>query len=762
MKHVHLMFFLCFCVFFAQAEVEFKNLDLSNKDELLFTARTDLPGQTGYETAFVSDLSKGTLEQLTFYPEEISLLDDADILQIQNRFGVFRSSSGLSGMKAVEGFPAFARGSQVQEGKIISASASPDGAYLLYIVPTSNAFGRLMLLDVKNSTDTIIAQSIEYSIRSFPASWSKDSEFFVYEKAQEIYYYSMAQFEGKRISAESYRKISPGRVNCVRWSDDGNMYLINENLLYRIKPAELFTRTLYAGIISVGTIVGKVPFPYEPNFDSFFVSPDGNKMLFNKEGRNIFLFYVNPDDFSDSGKTASLPYLFLPANTRVLSILWPETDSVTVITESLLNGTRQAGAYRIDIPRDRAGLGLAQSFKKLDESEAKSAELSPDKTKIAVINKTGVSIRKYSDWSLIRKIDFESPIASLWKNNEELVISGGKTVELCKISDGSKTLISISQVDAYGFSKITGKVQLQVQKKAYERVDGAFKTVSEYLVYDSSNARDNKRVYLDSVQAGSYKNTIMVRSVSGLGTTQLILPGSRTYKPFPDKEDDRNDDIFDHGSRIRRREVALVFNLIDTQEGLTSVLNVLKDYDLSASFFVNGEFIRRNPGAIKEIAASGHEIGSLFFSNFDLTDSRYKLDSDFIKRGLARNEDEYFEATGRELSLIWHAPNYVVSEDIVKAGKSMNYTYIGRDVEPMDWISEHDSFRLPGSYFPAHVIVERIISQKKPGSIIPIRIGIPPGGRVDYLYNELDLVINALINEGYSIVSVSTLIEHTK
>ena len=69
---------------------------------------------------------------------------------------------------------------------------------------------------------------------------------------------------------------------------------------------------------------------------------------------------------------------------------------------------------------------------------------------------------------------------------------------------------------------------------------------------------------------------------------------------------------FTHGSRIRRREVSLVFNAIDSVEGLTEILGVPSNYGVRATFFVNGEFIRRHPGAVKEIADSGHEVGSLF------------------------------------------------------------------------------------------------------------------------------------------------------
>ena len=55
-----------------------------------------------------------------------------------------------------------------------------------------------------------------------------------------------------------------------------------------------------------------------------------------------------------------------------------------------------------------------------------------------------------------------------------------------------------------------------------------------------------------------------------------------------------------------------------------------------------------------------------------------------------------------------------------------------------------------------------MIKDKKPGSIIPIRVGEVENGRKDYLFQNLDLLINGLISKGYSMVPVKVLMEHAK
>jgi peptidoglycan/xylan/chitin deacetylase (PgdA/CDA1 family) len=275
-------------------------------------------------------------------------------------------------------------------------------------------------------------------------------------------------------------------------------------------------------------------------------------------------------------------------------------------------------------------------------------------------------------------------------------------------------------------------------------------------------ATNDYRVYTQPIDRGNYANMIMVRNLKGLATAPLFPYKTFAYEKYPENDEPTDPVYFNHGSRIRRREVAIVLNAVYSTEGLATVLTTLKDYGVRCTFFVNGEFIRRFPDACQEIADSGHEVASLFYAYFNMTDSRFTVDTEYIKKGLARNEDEYFQATGKELALLWHAPYYFSSSSIIEASKQMNYFYVGRDVDSLDWVGKTDAAVSAGSYLPAADLVERIISRKKPGSIIPIQLGVAVNNRDDYLYQYLDILINALTKLGYEIVPVSQLIEHAK
>jgi len=69
---------------------------------------------------------------------------------------------------------------------------------------------------------------------------------------------------------------------------------------------------------------------------------------------------------------------------------------------------------------------------------------------------------------------------------------------------------------------------------------------------------------------------------------------------------------------------------------------------------------------------------------------------------------------------------------------------------------------MPGLYLDSADIIDSIMKAKKPGSIIPVRIGKVAGSRSDYLYEKIDLLVNALMEAGYAPVSVDTLQKNSR
>ena len=760
MRKTLLLLCLSLVATFSFGQVSFSGLDLSPSDRLLFAASAASSGTGTFDTLFLADSRTRHMRQLTFYPEEVQLLQDRDVLQIQNRFGVFRSETEFQNIAPIAMFPSFVAGSQVQSGTIAPMQTSPDGRYLLYLRTRSPAYGDLTLLNVATGAQTVISTKVELSLENLPASWSPDSRFVVYAKTSCIYYFSLAQMQDNRVLSEGLRNIGFGSMANVRWAGGGTLDYISGVIVYEIDPNELFTRALYTGFLKIGKVVAKIPFQFDPNFDSFWVSPDGKNLLLNKGGRNVFLYYLTLDDFHASGVPLSLPYLSLPRDTTVRKVIWSAGNVVTMLCETRSAGVRGTTVFRLS----QDAQGAYGTFVRTDDKGVLDVTLSPDGTRAALMNADGVTWKDYATWQDKGTLAHPSPLHVLWLGDDDLLVAGAYFIERYSIGSGTSTLVALSQPGEFGHARERDAVLARVRNRvlAFDEAAGGWKSTDAYAVREKSLSSDNYRVYLEPSARGSYANMLMVREAKGFGTNALFPPETVIYEPFPTNDEPVDFANVSHGSRLRRREVGLVFNAVDSAEGLTRILNTLTAYRVRATFFVNGEFIRRYPDAVREIADSGHEVGSLFYAYFNMTDARFTVDRDFVKSGLARNEDDYNAATGRELSLLWHAPYYIVNSGIISAAAEMNYTYAGRDLDSYDWVTSSESNQSRGIYLRAADLVERIVAQKKPGSIIPLQVGAGEGRRDDYLFQKLDILINELVGRGYDIVPVSTLIQDAR
>jgi peptidoglycan/xylan/chitin deacetylase (PgdA/CDA1 family) len=592
----------------------------------------------------------------------------------------------------------------------------------------------------------------------------------VYRKQNELYYYSIDQYLSERVLNEGLRRIGPGQITSTRWLENNALYYVRGSIVYRIAGSQFFARSLYQELLNVGTIVGKLPYDFDPNFDRYWLSPDGSKMLLSADGRSVNVLFLRADDYTSAGDTLSLPFLMLPRNTRVEEVLWSEEDIVTVMTAGARLGVDNADLYRLNLadPDERS------RFQSVDDDEGlRGIAMAPDGTRAVSWSDSGVSVRRYNAWSEVRTVSHPELLEVRWLSNSELLLAGRRVTEVIDIrrSDDHpefRTIVALSSVEEYGYTAETGAIAVRTGETYYELTfDGWEARDDEPEFRPATVSGDRFRVYLESVSSGSYENMVMVRNVETFGTEPLFPRPVRRFEPFPDEDEPVDLTNFSHGSRIRRREVALVFNAVDSVAGLTEILNTLAEYRIRATFFLNGDFIRRHPGAVRELAESDHEVGNLFYTYFDMSDERFRITGEFIKQGLARNEDEYFNATGRELALMWHAPYYFVSPTILSASREMNYAYIGRDVDSLDWVPERDETGLSRLYKPTARIIEDVIDEKRPGSIIAMTVGEPgsdrrDGGRADYLFHRLDVLIDGLIERGYEMVDVSTLRDNAR
>jgi peptidoglycan/xylan/chitin deacetylase (PgdA/CDA1 family) len=541
--------------------------------------------------------------------------------------------------------------------------------------------------------------------------------------------------------------------------------------VFRVRGSELFARALYADFLEIGTVAGKIPFDFDSNFDSFWIAPDSHSLLLSKGGRNIFYYPLELDDFNTTFDTP-LPYVMIPQSTVNINVLWSPSGMITVIASVLQKEGPRLLLYRL------SASGGELRFVSLESPMGPHAALSPDGTRALFWGDGGIVLYDYVNWRLLQVVSTRPSFSCLWVSNEEFISGDDQRIERVQI-DGQRSLVCLSAAAEYGFEEsgargMDGGTAAQTQpSRILARIGGTWFTTDgrdpwAETAYSNLRAASlisgRYRVYLEQQTSGPYENLPMIRNIAAVGTAPLL--SAIQYQRDTVIQDPPADTVqggfFTHGSRNGLRELSLSFDLYDDAAGLPLILESLNRFGFRATFFMNGEFIRRYPSAAKMIAEMGHETASMFFAPIDLSDSRYRIGGDFVARGLARNEDEFYQATDHELSLLWHPPFYAASTEIITAAAKAGYRTIGRDVDPMDWVNREDAKRLGVSQYSASDMIDRIINMKRPGSVIPLRLGMLLGGRSDYLFLRIDVLLDALVRSGYTVVPVSTLIEHAR
>jgi peptidoglycan/xylan/chitin deacetylase (PgdA/CDA1 family) len=740
------------------AKLNFSGLDLSGDSRLLFLAETDSGGGRFQSALMLSRLTDLSLQQLTAFPEKLEIMENGRSLQVRNAFGALRLplTGGLP--RSITGFPAFTEGAPVLGGRLDGMAASIDGKWLLVVDPVTSAYGNLVLVDTVSGVRTVITNNIERPDTAFPARWSPDSRVFVYTKGGKLYYHSLAANASAAYPVdERYRLIGDGNTNSMYWSNVGDFFYIKGSTVYRVRGPDLFARSIYADFLEIGTVAGKIPFEFDPGFDAFWIAPNFRSMLFSKGGRNIFYFPLGLDDY-DSDKVVSLPYLMLPRSTYNVSVLWSSGGVITVLAAVPPDAEgKTAIAYRLDAGMDNTGQEMA--FKLLEAPPGPAGALSDDGGKVVFWGEGGCVLYDYANWIRLETVSTRPVWDCLWLADGDLIMGDSSRLERIKITLSenravlSRALVCLSSADIHGYDEETGRIVVNAGGMWF-LTDGAspWTETTRPVLRAPSQVSGRYRVYLEKQNSGPYENIPMIRNTTAAGTSPLLRRASYTGSA--------EDAGVLPPATGAARELAVCFDLYDDATGLPQVLGTLRHYGIKATFFINGEFIRRFPGAVRDIVDDGHEAASMFFVPIDLSDSRYQISVDFISQGLARNEDEFYSATGRELALLWHPPYFALSSEFAAAAAKAGYKTIGRDVDPMDWVTRDAAAGRALIQYSAGEMIDRIMDTKKPGSVIPIRLGLLPGGRQDYLYNRLGVLLDALIRAGYSVVPVSTLIEH--
>ncbi|MBR7185890.1 MAG: polysaccharide deacetylase family protein [Clostridia bacterium] len=146
--------------------------------------------------------------------------------------------------------------------------------------------------------------------------------------------------------------------------------------------------------------------------------------------------------------------------------------------------------------------------------------------------------------------------------------------------------------------------------------------------------------------------------------------------------------VYRHG--MSEDGVSLMINVYWGTNEVYGMLEVLEEYDATATFFIGGSWADDNTDCVREIAARGHEIGSHGYFHR----AHEKLDYEGNVREIAASIEFLSLVIDRPVTL-FAPPSGAYNDETVEAAENMGLKTILWSKDTIDWrdLNEADAYR---------------------------------------------------------------------
>ncbi|MEF3352767.1 polysaccharide deacetylase family protein [Paenibacillus sp. GYB006] len=195
-----------------------------------------------------------------------------------------------------------------------------------------------------------------------------------------------------------------------------------------------------------------------------------------------------------------------------------------------------------------------------------------------------------------------------------------------------------------------------------------------------------------------------------------------------------------NGPNVKR--IALTFDDVPDPRFTPQILDVLKEYGVKATFFVNGQRVLNHPELAKRIHDEGHVIGNHSFTHPDFS----KISMSAFISEIKKTEQAILPITGYIPKIIRPPYGEITEEQLIWAAEH-KYRIVNWNVDSLDWKGLNKE-----------QVLTNILSGIRPGAIVLQHGGGGYGSKLQGTIEALPEVIKALKNQGYELVTVPELL----
>jgi peptidoglycan/xylan/chitin deacetylase (PgdA/CDA1 family) len=242
-------------------------------------------------------------------------------------------------------------------------------------------------------------------------------------------------------------------------------------------------------------------------------------------------------------------------------------------------------------------------------------------------------------------------------------------------------------------------------------------------------------------QAAQHKKTQELgdASSSALLPMQEKMPSQRELK-LKDEEEKQQGFFFAKLQRgdPNRKEIALTFDDGPHPAFTPKLLDLLKQLNLHATFFVVGEKVDQAPYLLPRMLQEGHDVGNHTYHHVNLK----KIPIELVDNEIRLNNDAIRRADGQE-PIFFRPPGGQYDQDVVQDAEKLKMITVLWTDDPGDYAS-------PG----ADVIEDRLLKHVRPGAVILLHDGM------EQTYSILPDFVARMRSEGYKFVTLTEMARH--
>ena len=133
---------------------------------------------------------------------------------------------------------------------------------------------------------------------------------------------------------------------------------------------------------------------------------------------------------------------------------------------------------------------------------------------------------------------------------------------------------------------------------------------------------------------------------------------------------------------VSRKVLYLTFDA-GYENGCTEkILDVLKEQQVRAAFFLVGNYLEKNADLVGRMVEEGHTVGNHTMHHYDMS----KLsDREAFAKELTDLEDLYKEVTGQEMQKYYRPPQGIYSQENLKMARELGYKTVFWSLAYVDW-----------------------------------------------------------------------------